>query len=244
MHPPKPLFGALLCWAKRSFEEEVIEDFRRANSFDGYEPKLAVKALRVFPLEKLRLFAHALPKSLWASHPESAKLIEISASDQQATQEFQQAVHRLRQQEWLEFSNHIARKLRPETLSEAKRIRMVGLGVIKEFADKSEYNLQRIDSQVWRLSSFKIWGTISADISFESPLELSYAIFIHDTKGIPLRQGDHYLGVLGIASSSWSIINAEECREKILSACAFIHWHLNEYVRLMDALGMDDVPHL
>jgi hypothetical protein len=243
MHPPKPVFDAFLEWAKRSFQQEVIADFERAKSFDGYDSKLAVKALRAFPVENLRLFAHALPTSLWVSHPESANLIgQLSTSDKQATEGFQQAVQHLRQQEWREFSDHIARKRRPETLAEAQRVRAVGLAVVKEFAGKSGYNAEKIDPEVWRLSALKGWGRISADLSFESPLELSYAIFVHDPKGVPLRQGDHYLGVLGIAPSSWAITNAEECREKALRACDFVQWHLSEYVKLMDALGTDGVP--
>jgi len=234
---PALVFDAFLDWAKRSFHQEVIANFERAKSFDGYQSKLALKTLRAFPADKLQLFAHALPISLWASHPSAQDLIgQLSATDKQLAEEFQQAVQRFRQQEWQEFSDQIARKRQPETATEAKEVKAVGLSVVKEFAGRSGYNAEKIDPKVWRLSVVKDWGKIMADLNFESPLELSYAIFVHDPKGVPLRQGDHYLGVLGIAPSSWAISNVGECREKVLKACDFVRWHLSEYVKLMDAL--------
>jgi hypothetical protein len=237
MHPPKPVFDAFLDWAKRAFQDEVATDFQRAQTFDAYTSNAILRMLKGLSGERLQVLAAALPTSLWVGHPAAESLIgQLPTSDKQATEEFKQAVERLLRENWQEISNLIARKRQPEILAEAQRIKTIGLPIVKEFAAKLGYQAEKIDPEVWRLSASKRWGRISADIGFESPLELTYVIFVYDSKGVPLRQGDHYLGVLGIAPSSWSIANADECRDKVLKACEFVRWHLGEYEEIMDAL--------
>jgi len=234
---PYSIKRTFLEWAKLSFETEVSTNFKRAKTFDGPLSKVVLSALCGFSCEKLHLLARVLPTGVASTGSTGEDLRDRLLSEQkQVVEAFQQAVERVREAGRQEFSEYVARMRRKETLDEAKRVRKIAIERVKQLAAKWRYTIERIEPAVWSVSSSRSWGRLSVQFDFVSTMELHYAIFVYDCLGTPLRQHDHYLGVLGIGPSVWSTGTTDECGDKIFTAGEFIQWHLIDYDKIMAAL--------
>jgi hypothetical protein len=221
-------------WARCSFRTEVSNGFAQAKQFDGYMSQVLLRPLLALPPPTLDSLARVLPMGLASTHPTIERLRDqLPTVEKQAIEDYQRAVQQLREAEWDRFSEHVVRMRKRDTLTEAKRIRKVGLAVIEEVADEWQYLAEKITPTIWSLRSTRPWGKLSVQFDLESTLELQYAIFVYDSSGVQLRGNDHYLGVLGIGGSAWCLEPLERCQDKVRSACKFVRWHLAEYERLM-----------
>jgi len=223
-------------WVQVCSREETVTDFRRARIFDGFAPKLMVEALRALSADKAQRLVRLLALSVPQWRPGDIPVVLLSADEQQEVTEFKRAVMKSLRKDRSILDNAIGQRRKPETLVKARRIRKLGVAALHEFSARHQFELQRFDARCWRLASLKKWGSVSVQFDFQIPLELKYGVFAYDPAGMPFRFADHYLGILGIAPSVWSIADADTCQEKILQACEFVKWHIDEYDRIITSL--------
>jgi len=234
MKSPQAVKESIVEWARDAFAHEVNTGFSRAQTFDGFLSRLVLSAVHDFHEERLRVLSQILPTGAGSSGPTGTKVFnQLSLPEKQVVEEFRRAVQEAKTAKSSEHSDYITKPQQIEVMNEAERIRKMGVLVVKEIAFKWGYENARIEEALWSLSCAKSWGKFSVQFDLETELELRYGIFVYDSAGNRLRWHDHYLGVLGLAPSSWAIKSVDECQDKMLKASEFIHWHVCEYERII-----------
>lgn len=232
MSLPKESF---LQWARECFAYEVSTNFARAGMFNTFLCRIALEALRGQPSEHIDVLATLLPTGVGWSDSGKTLREQLPPDQKRIVEQYVATHHEIYLAHQVEdhlrtYGKTLTKEFREEHKATSKRCKQI----LKEIAAEWDYDfVHDAGPGEWELIAWKRWGTISVDLCFRK-MTLEYSLDLAE-KGQIRGYSACYLGALGLSNSEWVFESAADAGKQFPKALDFIHWHVDEYDRIVEA---------
>lgn len=221
-----------LRWAYDAFQQEIETNFQRARAFDSLYSSRCIQLLANRPKEDLKVLADVLPRGVLYDNAVGLARRNSLSPEQKATVERLRAD--LKHDDRRRTDGQFSKMYHKEVKNEFNLAARVGNRVMKDYADRSEYEFSTGARGEWNLRILNDDFIYCISIKLARYMILDYFIGVSMSEiSRRIRFRDNYLGMLGFAKGEWVIESAGQFDIKLMKAIEFALWHRGEYEKIL-----------